>query len=125
MVIVSVRACSGRQADSLQNRADALLSRADTIDGLIQATQRELSEKRKDFEHYKNRAQTEMAISLQARFVAPGRLEHHSDPPAKRRTPAARTRRTGVMSPMFTPHSNTALTIALRRRSVPTIVVQN
>ena len=53
------------QADSLQNRADALLARADTIDGLIQSTQLELSEKRKEFEHYKNRAQTEMAISLQ------------------------------------------------------------
>jgi chromosome segregation ATPase len=54
------------QADELQNRADALLARADTIDGLIQATQAELAQKRKNFEHYKNRAQTEMAISLQA-----------------------------------------------------------
>ena len=55
-----------QEADSLQTRADALLSRADTIDGLIQSTQTELSGKRKEFEHYKNRAQTEMAISLQA-----------------------------------------------------------
>lgn len=54
------------QADELQNRADALLARADTIDGLIQSTQGTLSNKRKEFEHYKNRAQTEMAISLQA-----------------------------------------------------------
>ncbi len=54
------------QADELQTRADALLARADTIDGLIQSTQGELSGKRKEFEHYKNRAQTEMAISLQA-----------------------------------------------------------
>mmetsp|Transcript_9143 Transcript_9143/g.30479 ORF Transcript_9143/g.30479 Transcript_9143/m.30479 type:complete len:378 (-) Transcript_9143:144-1277(-) len=54
------------QADQLQSRADALLARADTIDGLIQSTQSELGEKRKQFEHYKNRAQTEMAISLQA-----------------------------------------------------------
>uniref|UniRef100_A0A7S0WG35 Uncharacterized protein n=1 Tax=Hemiselmis tepida TaxID=464990 RepID=A0A7S0WG35_9CRYP len=54
------------QADELQNRADALLARADTIDGLIQSTQGTLSGKRKQFEHYKNRAQTEMAISLQA-----------------------------------------------------------
>ena len=53
------------QADSLQNRADALLARADSIDGLIQSTQQELANKRKSFEHYKNRAQTEMAISLQ------------------------------------------------------------
>jgi chromosome segregation ATPase len=55
-----------QEADSLQTRADALLSRADTIDGLIQSTQNDLSGKRKEFEHYKNRAQTEMAISLQA-----------------------------------------------------------
>lgn len=55
-----------QEADSLQTRADALLSRADTIDGLIQSTQNDLGEKRKEFEHYKNRAQTEMAISLQA-----------------------------------------------------------
>ena len=55
------------QADALQTRADALLARADTIDGLIQATQTELATKRKSFEHYKNRAQTEMAISLQVR----------------------------------------------------------
>merc|ERR1712216_347574 len=55
-----------QEADSLQTRADALLSRADTIDGLIQSTQNELASKRKQFEHYKNRAQTEMAISLQA-----------------------------------------------------------
>jgi hypothetical protein len=54
------------QADSLQSRADALLSRADSIDGLILSTQGELGAKRKEFEHYKNRAQTEMAISLQA-----------------------------------------------------------
>jgi len=54
------------QADELQNRADALLARADTIDGLIQSTQGTLSKKRTEFEHYKNRAQTEMAISLQA-----------------------------------------------------------
>ena len=31
-----------------------------------QSTQDDLSNKRKEFEHYKNRAQTEMAISLQA-----------------------------------------------------------
>ena len=31
-----------------------------------QSTQNDLSGKRKEFEHYKNRAQTEMAISLQA-----------------------------------------------------------
>mmetsp|Transcript_3454 Transcript_3454/g.9972 ORF Transcript_3454/g.9972 Transcript_3454/m.9972 type:complete len:127 (+) Transcript_3454:271-651(+) len=55
-----------QQADQLQKRADALLARADSIDGLILSTQQELSAKRKDFEHYKNRAQTEMAISLQA-----------------------------------------------------------
>jgi len=30
-----------------------------------QSTQNDLSGKRKEFEHYKNRAQTEMAISLQ------------------------------------------------------------
>jgi hypothetical protein len=46
-----------QEADSLQTRADALLSRADTIDGLIQSTQNDLGEKRKEFEHYKNRAQ--------------------------------------------------------------------
>jgi hypothetical protein len=63
---VSVGAGARWQADSLQTRADALLSRSDTIDGLIQLTQRELSNKHKDFEHYKTRAQTEMAISLQA-----------------------------------------------------------
>ncbi len=57
---------SDLQADELQTRADALLARADTIDGLIQSTQSELADKRKEFEHYKNRAQTEMAISLQA-----------------------------------------------------------
>lgn len=56
-----------RQADELQNRADALLARADTVDSLIDTTQEELAEKRKEFEHYKNRAQTEMAIALQAR----------------------------------------------------------
>ena len=33
----------------------------------VQSTQGELASKRKEFEHYKNRAQTEMAISLQAR----------------------------------------------------------
>jgi hypothetical protein len=55
------------QADSLQNRADALLARADSVDTLIDTTQQELVEKRKEFEHYKNRAQTEMAIALQAR----------------------------------------------------------
>ena len=53
-------------ADTLQNRADALIKRADTTDGLIETTQDDLAEKRKEFEHYKNRAQTEMAISLQA-----------------------------------------------------------
>jgi len=53
-------------ADTLQNRADALLKRAGTTDGLIESTQDNLEEKRKQFEHYKNRAQTEMAISLQA-----------------------------------------------------------
>ena len=53
-------------ADTLQNRADSLLKRADTTDGLIESTQDNLESKRKQFEHYKNRAQTEMAISLQA-----------------------------------------------------------
>jgi len=53
-------------ADTLQNRADALLKRSGTTDGLIESTQDNLEEKRKQFEHYKNRAQTEMAISLQA-----------------------------------------------------------
>jgi len=53
-------------ADTLQNRADALLKRASTTDGLIESTQDNLADKRKQFEHYKNRAQTEMAISLQA-----------------------------------------------------------
>mmetsp|Transcript_35753 Transcript_35753/g.111851 ORF Transcript_35753/g.111851 Transcript_35753/m.111851 type:complete len:149 (-) Transcript_35753:126-572(-) len=54
------------QADVLQNRADALLKRADSTDGLIDVTQENLKKKREQFEHYKNRAQTEMAISLQA-----------------------------------------------------------
>jgi hypothetical protein len=54
------------QADKLQNRADALLKRADTTDGLIGSTEDDLAKKRREFEHYKNRAQTEMAISLQA-----------------------------------------------------------
>jgi hypothetical protein len=80
--MMSARMGSGRQADSLQTRADALLSRADTIDGLIQSTQLELSNKRKDFEHYKNRAQTEMAISLQARFVPTSRPYHRPAHPA-------------------------------------------
>merc|ERR1712216_808184 len=53
-------------ADTLQNRADALLKRAGSTDGLIESTQSNLEQKRKQFEHYKNRAQTEMAISLQA-----------------------------------------------------------
>ncbi len=52
-----------QEADSLQTRADALLSRADTIDGLIQSTQNDLGEKRKEFEHYKNRAQVTAASS--------------------------------------------------------------
>ena len=80
-------ACAGAgwQADSLQTRADALLSRSDTIDGLIQSTQRELSNKRKDFEHYKTRAQTEMAISLQASvgFVEPESPFTSSSPPSR------------------------------------------
>mmetsp|Transcript_12481 Transcript_12481/g.34311 ORF Transcript_12481/g.34311 Transcript_12481/m.34311 type:complete len:384 (-) Transcript_12481:201-1352(-) len=54
------------EADQLQNRADALLKRADDIDTLVDDTQEDLEKKRKEFEHYKNRAQTEMAISLQA-----------------------------------------------------------
>ena len=53
------------QADALQNRADALLARAENIDTLVDETQHDLAKKREDFEHYKNRAQTEMAISLQ------------------------------------------------------------
>jgi hypothetical protein len=36
------------------------------VGGGPQSTQGELGSKRKEFEHYKNRAQTEMAISLQA-----------------------------------------------------------
>ena len=55
------------QADELQNRADALVARAENIDTLVDETQEDLAKKRKEFEHYKNRAQTEMAISLQAR----------------------------------------------------------
>merc|ERR1712216_1022934 len=58
-------------ADTLQNRADALLKRAGSTDGLIESTQSNLEQKRKQFEHYKNRAQTEMAISLQAEDKGP------------------------------------------------------
>merc|ERR1712205_170813 len=58
-------------ADTLQNRADALLKRAGSPDGLIESTQSNLEQKRKQFEHYKNRAQTEMAISLQAEDKGP------------------------------------------------------
>jgi hypothetical protein len=54
------------EADQLQNRADALIARAENIDTLVDETQTDLAKKRKEFEHYKNRAQTEMAISLQA-----------------------------------------------------------
>ena len=58
-----------QEADSLQTRADALLSRADTIDGLIQSTQNDLGEKRKEFEHYKNRAQVTTASSKSSTVV--------------------------------------------------------
>jgi hypothetical protein len=82
---VSAGAGARWQADSLQTRADALLSRSDTIDGLIQSTQRELSNKHKDFEHYKTRAQTEMAISLQASvgFVEPESPFASPSPPSR------------------------------------------
>merc|ERR1712230_28176 len=50
----------------LTHDADALQKRAGSTDGLIESTQSNLEQKRKQFEHYKNRAQTEMAISLQA-----------------------------------------------------------
>ena len=62
------------QADELQNRADALVARAENIDTLVDETQEDLAKKRKEFEHYKNRAQTEMAISLQARRQEIGML---------------------------------------------------
>merc|ERR1711990_605530 len=50
----------------LTHDADTLQKRAGSTDGLIESTQSNLEQKRKQFEHYKNRAQTEMAISLQA-----------------------------------------------------------
>jgi len=53
-------------ANKLYTKAAQLMDRADTIDGLIQTTERDLKSKRKNFLHYKNRAETEMSISLHA-----------------------------------------------------------
>ena len=68
-----------QEADSLQTRADALLSRADTIDGLIQSTQNDLGEKRKEFEHYKNRAQVIAASSKCSTVVCREILDPSTD----------------------------------------------
>ena len=48
----------------------------------VQSTQGELASKRKEFEHYKNRAQTEMAISLQVRRTSLSSLSRASLPPS-------------------------------------------
>lgn len=53
-------------ANKLYKKAAALMDRADSLDGLIQTTEKELKGKRKTFLMYKNRAETEMAISLHA-----------------------------------------------------------
>ena len=66
-------------ADTLQNRADALIKRADTTDGLIETTQDDLAEKRKEFEHYKNRAQVTTASSKCCTVVCRDILDPSTD----------------------------------------------
>jgi len=54
------------RANVLYKKAAALMDHADTVDGLIQMTEKDLKDKRKQFLMYKTRAEKEMAISLHA-----------------------------------------------------------
>jgi len=54
------------QANRLYQKAADLMDHADTIDGLIGQTEKDLKAKRKEFMMYKTRAEKEMAISLHA-----------------------------------------------------------
>jgi len=53
-------------ANVLYKKAADLMDHADSIDGLIHVTEKELKQKRKQFMEYKTRAEKEMSISLHA-----------------------------------------------------------